>query len=521
VAATINSDDLLPESNMEYTKRLITDIEKSIIADEKLGSNEMPSNNDTTRIGQRRYKRRSQMLISEHFSETTVTPGVDVNLHCTVNGPHPARFVWERDNIVISSNTDSRYIIGQTMTLDGGVTTQLNISHIRVDDGGLYACVAHQGETIIAHQDRVNVYGPPYIRTLPPFKVQSGQSVTLRCPYYGYPIREIIWEHQGKEIAKDATHQAHRYKRFINDTALSVEIFGRKPKLRQKRDATVSRDGVLNIAKVTKSDNGAAYACIVKSPSGEMAKRSFELQVVEAPQLEEILLASDLREGQIVQIHCNLKSGDSPVYYSWLKDGKKIPTHLKIVERSLEVFSVLIIKNVSLEHCGTYTCVAANHVAKVNRTVNLYIKVAPKWSEEPHNTSLLLGRNGHVSCSANGYPQPQTHWLKKDVISDTWRPVLEVAGGGVLSLSNGSLIFDAVALSDAGLYTCHVENGVGDPLSKTIWISVNKPVTFDMVSRNLTAKLGQHITIECQAKGDDPIRIMWTRNAKPINPLIQ
>nr|XP_037877488.1 limbic system-associated membrane protein-like [Bombyx mori] len=89
------------------------------------------------------------------------------------------------------------------------------------------------------------------------------------------------------------------------------------------------------------------------------------------------MLAPDLHEGQIVQIHCNLKSGDSPVYYSWLKDGKKIPVNLKIVERSLEVFSVLIIKNVSLEHCGAYTCVAANHVAKVNKTVNLYIKGKP------------------------------------------------------------------------------------------------------------------------------------------------
>ncbi|PZC75288.1 hypothetical protein B5X24_HaOG206490 [Helicoverpa armigera] len=37
----------------------------------------------------------------------------------------------------------------------------------------------------------------------------------------------------------------------------------------------------------------------------------------------------------------------------------------------------------------------------------------------------------------------------------------------------------------------------------------------------MTAKLGQHVTIECQAKGDDPIRMMWTRNGKPINPLTQ
>lgn len=87
---------------------------------------------------------------------------------------------------------------------------------------------------------------------------------------------------------------------------------------------------MLNVNKVSKSENGATFACIVRSPSGEMAKRSFELQVVEAPQLEEILLASDLQEGQIVQIHCNLKSGDSPVYYSWLKDGKKIPSNLKV-----------------------------------------------------------------------------------------------------------------------------------------------------------------------------------------------
>lgn len=34
--------------------------------------------------------------------------------------------------------------------------------------------------------------GPPYIRSLPPIKVQSGQSVTLKCPYYGYPIRYIL-----------------------------------------------------------------------------------------------------------------------------------------------------------------------------------------------------------------------------------------------------------------------------------------------------------------------------------------
>ncbi|VVD02990.1 unnamed protein product [Leptidea sinapis] len=414
-----------------------------------------------------RHKRSLQMIMTHHFRETTVTAGVDVNLQCVVNGLHPARFVWERDGVVISSNTDSRITLGQMMSADG-VMSQLNISHVRVDDGGRYSCLAQHGDSIISHEDRVNVYGPPYIRALPPIKAQSGQSIVLKCPYYGFPIRDITWEFRGKEIIPDK--HGNRYKRSKN-IELSKEIYGRKPKLR-KRDVSVNNDGVLYINKVSKAENGAAYACIVRSPSGEMAKRSFDLQVVEAPSLEEILLTSDLHEGQMVQIHCNLKSGDSPVYYSWLKDGKKIPSSLKVI-------------------------------------IEIYLTVAPKWSEEPQNTSLLLGRNGHVSCRANGYPQPQTHWLKKD------------PGGGVLSLSNGSLIFDSVALSDAGLYTCHVENGVGEALSKTVWISVNKPVSFDTSSRNLTAKLGQEVVLECQAKGDDPIRMMWTRNGKPINPLTQ
>lgn len=44
----------------------------------------------------------------------------------------------------------------------------------------------------------------------------------------------------------------------------------------------------------------------------------------------------------------------------------------------------------------------------------LFFPVAPKWVEEPTNTSLLLGQRGIVDCNANGYPTPQIHWMKRD-----------------------------------------------------------------------------------------------------------
>ncbi|XP_013147058.1 PREDICTED: Down syndrome cell adhesion molecule-like protein Dscam2 [Papilio polytes] len=415
------------------------------------------------RLDRRKRVRRNisenRLIITQHFTERTVTPGGDISMQCAASSDRPPQFTWGRDGVTISSNTDPRYALGQVMTSDNSVVTQLNITRVRVEDGGLYSCTAKEGDNFATHENRLDVYGPPYIRSLPPIKVQSGEAVNLRCPFYGYPISKIDWDFKGKIINSNNIFQT-RYKR------------GTGKKLKTRRNV-VNIHGVLTIPEVSKEQNGAVFTCIVTSPSGEMARRAFEIQVIEAPILEDLLLGNNLQEGQIVNIYCNVRSGDLPIHFEWLKDGKRISSSLKVVERSSELFSALVIKKVSLEHCGTYTCVASNHVAKVNRSTELYIKVAPKWAEEPSNSSLLLGRRGTVSCSANGYPQPQVHWMKKDALLGTWQPVLELAGGGILSLPNGTLIIEEVSLTDEGLYSCNVENGVGSPLSKTIWMSVN------------------------------------------------
>ncbi|KPJ00029.1 Down syndrome cell adhesion molecule-like protein CG42256 [Papilio xuthus] len=465
-----------------------------------------------------RYRRElgsSNIIITHHFTEKIVTSGEDISLECTATAERPPRFIWERDGVVISSNTDSRYILGQMMSSSGvGVISHFNISRARVEDGGLFSCVAYEGDSSTRHVARVDVFGPPYIRTLPPIKVQSGQPLKLRCPYYGYPISKLEWEHKGKKIVNSMLPQHSRYRRS------SVVTKGRKnaKKKRKKRQLFEPvEDGVLSIPRVTKEQNGDIYTCIVYSPSGEMARRSFEVQVVEAPALDELRVGTGLKEGQIVQITCNIISGDPPIFFSWLKDGMKIPASLKINERSSELFSVLIIKRVSLEHCGKYTCIATNHVGKVNQTADLYINVAPKWVEEPTNTSLLLGQRGVIYCNANGYPTPQIHWMKRDATLGIWRPVLDLAGGGVISYPNGTLIIEVVSLSDEGVYACNVENGVGDALNKNLWISVNKPVHFESVGTNLTTKLGLPVALPCRPLGDSPIRVKWTVNGKGVD----
>ncbi|XP_068623975.1 cell adhesion molecule Dscam2-like [Battus philenor] len=457
----------------------------------------------------------SNIVITHHFTEKIVTSGEDISLECTATADRPPRFIWERDGVAISSNTDSRYILGQMMSATGvGVISHFNISRARVEDGGLFSCVAYEGDSSTSHVARVDVFGPPYIRTLPPIKVQSGQPLKLRCPYYGYPISKLEWEHKGKKIMNSMLPQHSRYRRF---SSIAKTRKNSKKKRKKRQLFEPMEDGVLSIPRVLKEQNGEMYTCVVYSPSGEMARRSFEIQVVEAPALDELRVGTGLKEGQIVQITCNIISGDPPIFFSWLKDGMKIPASLKINERSSELFSVLIIKRVSLEHCGKYTCIATNHVGKVNQTADLYINVAPKWVEEPTNTSLLLGQRGVIYCNANGYPTPQIHWMKRDAALGIWRPVLDLAGGGVISYPNGTLVIEVVSLSDEGVYACNVENGIGDALNKNLWISVNKPVHFESVGTNLTTKLGLPVTLPCRPLGDSPIRVKWTVDGKGVD----
>lgn len=97
----------------------------------------------------------------------------------------------------------------------------------------------------------------------------------------------------------------------------------------------------MTIPEVNKEDNGAVYTCIVTSPSGEMARRSFEIQVIEAPILEDLLLGNNLQEGQIVNIYCNVRSGDLPIHFEWLKDGKRISSNLKVHSQILHFIIII------------------------------------------------------------------------------------------------------------------------------------------------------------------------------------
>jgi len=77
---------------------------------------------------------------------------------------------------------------------DGLVISYVNISEIRVEDGGGYTCKADNGVASLHHYARINVLGPPVVRPMRNITVVASEPMTVRCPVGGYPLETIIWE---------------------------------------------------------------------------------------------------------------------------------------------------------------------------------------------------------------------------------------------------------------------------------------------------------------------------------------
>ncbi|KAA0184406.1 hypothetical protein HAZT_HAZT005375 [Hyalella azteca] len=84
-------------------------------------------------------------------------------------------------------------LVGQHVTGLGDVVGHVNISSVRVEDGGHYACTATNVASSVTHEAPLSVYGPPHVRPLGSVTAVAGETFRVRCPVAGYPIETITW----------------------------------------------------------------------------------------------------------------------------------------------------------------------------------------------------------------------------------------------------------------------------------------------------------------------------------------
>ncbi|XP_047475797.1 Down syndrome cell adhesion molecule-like protein Dscam2 isoform X2 [Penaeus chinensis] len=408
-----------------------------------------------------------------------VSPGATVMLMCAVQGSPPPVVTWTLQGQPVPNN-DPRIKHSQKVEGDH-VEGQLNITSIRVEDGGDWTCEARNRAGRIEHAGRLDVRGPPTIRPMRPLRVVAGRTAMFNCIVAGYPIESIYWEKNGVVLPVSERQEVHS-------------------------------NGTLEIRQVSREADSGQYICV--ATSGEnTARANLQVNVMVPPQIDERMfsLGSGFPAKSRARIMCVVERGDLPLSFTWTHDGRPITPGPSTSIRSLdEVTSVLLFTSLREEDGGKYTCTATNAVASDSRTVELVVKVAPTWKVEPEDASVVVGEDLLLPCAANGSPTPTTTWRRAEgAVPRQYRPVTSL-GENVRVSSNSSLMVQSIKRNQGGEFLCSASNDVGSDLSKSIRVTVRVPPQFEEHEENVTVSAGRRAMLKCEAYGDLPIAVTWT-----------
>ena len=319
----------------------------------------------------------------------------------------------------------------------------LVFSEVDRKDAGLYQCVATNmvGERM-SNPVKLSVYEKPYFTTQPKgVSVEVGHTAKFDCGASGDPMPSISWKKR--------------------DSPMPV---GR---------AYISKgsDG-LTIEKVEITDEGE-YICIAKNQAGDV-EASAKLEVFEQPHFLVRPTEVSVEKGGTAVFNCKVKGHPSPALF-WTREGQNelyfpgrgtADGHIRILNDAQ-----LVIKNVDTSDAGFYTCSTLNthgsNLAKaalkiVSKTL---VKNPPPLIVYGHaNQTLAVGTPAFLPCSAKGFSTaPNITWFKDDRIFVSNNS--DSRSGPNNMITNGSLMFNKLSMSDAGIYTCRAENVDG----QTTW----------------------------------------------------
>ncbi|XP_066996259.2 cell adhesion molecule Dscam2 [Anabrus simplex] len=530
------------------------------------------------------------------FIRQTIQPGPSISLKCVATGNPPPSIRWTLDGFPLPQGDRNKFVIGQYVPMHGDVVSHVNITSVRVEDGGTYQCTAINRVGEVTHSAQLNVYGSPYVRPMGEISAVAGETLRISCPVAGYPIDNIKWYRGSRPLPINTRHvvfpngtlviekvqsgeddgsyqcvASNKQGRSSNGTAqvnvtvppkitpfsfrsdlhlgerVGVQCVVSKgdPPLKMQwlknglelgpseSEGIVVRNldeftSVLSIGALARS-HGGNYTCLARNTAARTA-HSATLSVNVPPAITPFSFG-ELSAGERVRVTCSVKRGDPPLYITWLKDARSLPTtpgphdDLDLIIQDVEEYSsVLAIRSVSSRHSGNYTCVASNRARNTTYTAQLLVTVPPTWVVEPKNSAAKLGQQAMLDCRVEGFPQPSITWKKSSgqkpdqyhaVIGQSLKHAhgldLSPSQPGLQLLPNGSLYIETVSQEDEGRYVCEASNGIGVGLSAMVDLTVHAPVHFKVRSRKEMVRRGSSASLRCQALGDLPISFSWRK----------
>ncbi|XP_056628956.1 hemicentin-1 isoform X2 [Triplophysa dalaica] len=385
-------------------------------------------------------------------------------IDCSVNSDLPYKLRFTRDGTTI----------GDEGTYESSFKASWEIPRASGDDEGGYECVAQSTAGMGRALTQLIVREPPPVLH-PTVNVISspGASAVLSCQVQGSVRHNLTWYRAGTVLSS----RSGRVKVLANSS--------------------------LEISWVRTQDEGP-YQCRATNAHGE-SQAVVSLVVLEAPSVVVSPQTQSFSMGAELHISCSV-SGSPPPKVFWSHGNIFLSKNHRM---SISESGTLTIRRAAPVDAGNYTCLATNEAGTASQSVTISYAERPSISLTQQVVMVVASGDATLECHASGTPPPTVTWQKGDLDLGNM-PFAEQ------DVHRGTLQIRGVQELDAGEYTCVATNAAGST-SAVVRLEVGAAPAFSVSPVDVTASVGDNITLSCIARGFPTPSLTWRRqDERPI-----
>ncbi len=293
-----------------------------------------------------------------------------------------------------------------------------------------------------------------------------------------------------------------------DSTTFSISAKGSSPLAFQwqKNNSNIisANDSIYITPRLSKTDSGSLYRCIVSNDSGRDTSDMAILSVIEHAVKPEIL-----REPQSIEILVGdsatfavSATGTGVMNFQWQKNDTAI------VNTNDSIYTT---PTALLEDSGShFRCIVSNNVGSDTSVYAILsvsqIAVKPVITKQPRDTTLFVGDSALFSLLATGTTPLQFNWLRNDTI--------------IPNANSNTYITPSLLMIDNGAqFQCIVSNSVGVDTSAIALLSVTQNIikpTITVEPQNQSVTIGDSASFSVTVSGTAPFTYQWQKNNSNI-----